>query len=399
MRILLTNARLAVRAGSELATLEFADAYRRNGHDVAIFTLVPGDLGREYARQTGVPVFGIADHAALKEFDPERLHVHHWPTVCALEWLGVTAPWIIGLLGSLEPMENPTPLMPGTHVPWWTLNVVGEGRYGRIPGWADSPHAIVGNWFDDSGMTRMPVVDNDRLRRVLVVSNRMPSSVYADLESVAATLDIEVTRVGLPDKSAVVDADLLRRFDGVVTIGRTTCLAMAAGVPVLVLDHFGADGWVTPDHIDDIARHNFSGRWRSLDPTTERLREWLAGPPGPQALRAVQEWAFDNATLTQVMNRIEVLHSQPCPSRPSEVFGMGSLAVGELLFEFESMRGHDVDQMTSTGAQRDQLTAVSDRLRAVEAQLVMLQDSKTFRWTYRLRQAYARLRAFVSRAG
>jgi hypothetical protein len=333
MRILITNARLEVRAGSELATLEFADAYRRRGHEVAIFTLVPGDLGNEYARQSGVPVFGVADQAALREFNPDFLHVHHWPTALTLEWLGVTAPWIIGLLGSTPPLENPLPLLPGQSVPWWSLNAVAEARFSEIPGWADSPHAIVGNWFDDYGLARTAVPQQDHIRRLLVVSNHFPESVYSDFESVAASLGIHVTRVGLPDKPVIVNADLIRQFDGVVTIGRTVLLAMAVGVPVLVLDHFGSDGWVTPNNIVDMDRHNFSGKWQRSDPTPDRLRHWLTNPPQRDALQEVQDWAFDNASLTQVMNRIDVLHSQPCTLAPSQVFGFGSLAVGELLNE------------------------------------------------------------------
>jgi hypothetical protein len=342
MRILLTNARLAQRAGSELATLEFANAYHRRGHEVAIFTLVPGDLGNDYGQQSGVPVLGIADQAALRDFDPELLHVHHWPTALTLEWLGVTAPWIIGFLGRFPPLENPLPLLPGMRVPWWTLNPVGRTHYCEIPGWADSPHTVVGNWFDDHGLARNAVPDRDRLRRLLVVSNHFPESVYSDLESVAAALDIDITRVGLPDKSTVVDADLLRQFDGVVTIGRTAFLAMAVGVPVLVLDHFGADGWVNPDDIANMARHNFSGKWQSLEPTRDRLRQWLADPPSRPSRQEVQDWAFANASLTDVMSRLDALRSEPCTLTPSQVFGAGSLAVGEMLSEFDWIRRTNV---------------------------------------------------------
>ena len=361
MRILLANARLADRAGSELATLEFADAYRRQGHHVAVFTLVPGDLGEDYARKSGVSVFGVGDQSALRDFAPDFMHVHHWPTAVTLEWLGVTAPWIIGFLGRIPPLENPPPLLPGMRVPWWTLNPVAQAHYCGIPGWAESPHAVVGNWFDDNGLAKEHVSEHGRLQRLLVVSNHFPESVYADLTSVAADLGMDVTRVGLPNNPTVVDVDLLRQFDGVVTIGRTVFLSMAVGIPVLVLDHFGADGWVTPENIAAMARHNFSGKWQGLTPTRDRLRQWLASPPSAHSRQQVQDWVFREASFTQVMNRIEILRAQPCTLAPSQVFGTGSLAVGELLHEFDLIRRRDLHHQSSElAAQRDDAIALRD---------------------------------------
>jgi hypothetical protein len=357
MRIVISNARLAVRAGSELATLEVAEAHRRIGHEVAIFTLVRGELASTYTQQSGVPVFGLADRAALADFGPELLHVHHWPTVVTLEWLGIVAPWVIGFLGIHPPLENPPPLLPHCRVPWWTLNPIAEAQVSGIPGWGASPHLVVGNWFDDHGLTPTPVHAPESIRRVLVVSNHFPESTYRSLVDVAAELGIDVTCVGLPGQQAVVDRALLRQFDCVITLGRTALLAMATGTPVLVVDHFGADGWVTPGAVDSMALHNFSGRWSALEPTHERFREWLLHPPSADHLQQVQDWAMGRARLSTVLARLDALYADPCTMAPSQVFGLGSLAVGELLDHVELIRHHDAHHLV---LERDQAIAQRD---------------------------------------
>jgi hypothetical protein len=385
MRIIISNARLAVRAGSELAALELAEAHRRNGHEVAIFTLVRGELATDYSQQSEVPVFSLSDRAALTEFAPELIHVHHWPTIVTLEWLGIVAPWVIGFLGIHPPLENPPPLLPGRQVPWWTLNEVAEAQLGDIPGWGTSPHLVVGNWFDDHGLDPMPVCAPESIRRVLVVSNHFPASTHGNLVDVATELGIDVTCVGLPGQQAVVDRALLSQFDCVVTLGRTALLALASGIPVLVVDHFGADGWVTPGAIDAMARHNFSGRWSALEPTPDRFREWLRHPPSTSDLQQVQDWALERARLSTVVARLDGLYAEPCTLAPSQVFGLGSLAVGELLDQFERIRHHDthhlalerdqvIEQRNAAITERDTAIAARDQAVAERDQTALLRD-------------------------
>lgn len=390
MRIILANARLADRAGSELATMEIADAHMRNGHDVVIFTLVRGDAADEYSRRTGVPVLGPADGEALSAFAPDLIHVHHWPTIVTLEWIGIVAPWVIGFLGSIPPLEIPPPLLPGREVPWWTLNEVAADQFSEIPGWGLSPHIVVGNWFDDHGITDSAVAAPETLRRLLVVSNHFPENVRRELADVTASMGIEVTHVGLPGQQAVVDQTMLRQFDGVITLGRTALLAMATGVPVLVLDHFGSDGWVVPADIENQARHNFSGRWQGLDPTPECLELWLRNPPSADDLRGVQEWAFGNARLSQVHARIESMYGEPCTSPPSEVFGRGSLAVGELLWEFDRRNRNDAHRSAEAHshaiAQRDEARAERDHAAAQRDALLNSRVWRSTEWYRRLRR-------------
>lgn len=57
-----------------------------------------------------------------------------------------------------------------------------------------------------------------------------------------------------------VNADLLLRYDVVITIGRTVQQCMCLGIPVYCYDHFGGPGYITLDNIEFNERMNFSGR-------------------------------------------------------------------------------------------------------------------------------------------
>ena len=373
VRVLICNARMSERAGSELATFEFARHYRNSGHDVAIFTLLPAAFAEIASAKFGIPVFDLSNRRELQDFAPDLIHVHHWPTIVALEALGIRAPWFIGFLGFVPPLENPPPMVGSATVPWWTLNDVIEGHVNSITGWSSNEHVVVGNWFDDEEIPRCDELGDIRLGRLLVVSNHFPSERWEQLRRVCEERNITIDRVGLPQGSVEVNADFLRRYDGVITLGRTALMAMAMGKPTLLLDHYGADGWVLPENLPMLARHNFSGRWQRLDPTDDQLHEWISQPPSSDQLLAVSQWAFENARLSSAFRKISQLALSASSEPPSTVFGTGILAVGELLNELTIKKNHEIAVLVSAtkvmankvqGSSRRTIPRMLDRFRS-----------------------------------
>lgn len=49
-------------------------------------------------------------------------------------------------------------------------------------------------------------------------------------------------------------------FDAVLTIGKTVQYSLSMGIPCYIYDHFGGEGWLTPETFDREAFYNFSGR-------------------------------------------------------------------------------------------------------------------------------------------
>ena len=67
-----------------------------------------------------------------------------------------------------------------------------------------------------------------------------------------------------------VNADLLLKYDVVITIGRTVQQCLCLGIPVYCYDHFGGPGYITKDNIDFNEYYNFSGRKKLFDYTEEK---------------------------------------------------------------------------------------------------------------------------------
>jgi glycosyltransferase involved in cell wall biosynthesis len=106
VRVLLANHHLADRAGSELYTLELANALARRGHQVGVFTFFEGPIAEEL-RRDGIRLFSLGEEPALEAFAPEVLHVHHAPCLYYLGALRLHCPAIHSVLGTAPALEAP----------------------------------------------------------------------------------------------------------------------------------------------------------------------------------------------------------------------------------------------------------------------------------------------------
>ena len=342
MRILVTNHHLDQRAGSELATAEVAGELVRRGHEVAVFTLIPGDVARRLTEVSGIPVLTPGDAEALLRFDPEVIHVHHWPTVTVLEQLGIVAPWVIGFHGGLPALEHPPSLTVGATVPWWGMCRGTMERVSLDPTWAAQPHQLVNNWFDDTAFVRPSVrspAPSGGLERILVVSNHFPELLWSRLGSACRAHGIAYERVGLPHASRELDPAWLAGHDALVTIGRTAVIGQALGLPVLVADHLGCDGWLTPDTRQMIADRNYSGTATGRSADEEVLATWLDAPPQEPQLRELQDWVYGNATLSGAVDRLEQLYRTAQPVAPTVAFGRWSQVVADYARHLAATQG------------------------------------------------------------
>ena len=137
------------------------------------------------------------------------------------------------------------------------------------------------------------------LRRILVIRREaVEDDPFAFLSE---KYDLRISDPATPIEEQLAWADL------VITLGRGALEAMAQGKPVLVADnrsYIGAlgDGYVTPENILELAKHNFSGR-RFRNPVT---REWVeaelakydAGDSG-----FLYRWVRDNHNARMIVSR------------------------------------------------------------------------------------------------
>ncbi len=116
-----------------------------------------------------------------------------------------------------------------------------------------------------------------RLGRLLIVSNHVPPEL-AEAAVLLRDYGIDVTEIGLGGARRRVTQEELAAVDAVITIGKTAVYGLASGTPVFLYDHFGGDGWLSPENLRLNLAHNFSGRpvHRRLTPSAI-LREVLEG--------------------------------------------------------------------------------------------------------------------------
>lgn len=367
MRLLVTTQMLRTRAGAELATLEVAAGMAKRGHEVAVFTIFEGPLGFEFARSTGIPVFGPG---ALKHglpFPPQCLHIHHWTTLATLQALAPTTgptpaaatttgpapatpaptapttatataaptaptpatPAVVGFLGTRPPIENPPPLVGPGHLPWWGISEKAIENVAAIPGWAAQPHQVVRNWFIDDAAGPPPAPAISTIRSALVVSNHRDPGLDAQIEALRRG-GIRVDCVGTPWRSVPVTNALLKRYDLVITLGRTAVKALALGIPCLLLTTGRTDGIVRMADIDGVAAHNFSGLYRNLRPTPAVTLAWVRDVPSQAERTELQQWIWAHCRFSAALNRFEAMYGEALERAEPYVFGKWAFTVADM---------------------------------------------------------------------
>lgn len=102
---------------------------------------------------------------------------------------------------------------------------------------------------------------NKALENVLIVSNHPPVELSAACE-ILISRGIKVKMLGdtPSSKNLLLTSSMLRRYDAVISIGKTVQYCLAANIPIFIYDHFGGPGYLNQHNFEKAAYHNFSGR-------------------------------------------------------------------------------------------------------------------------------------------
>lgn len=110
--------------------------------------------------------------------------------------------------------------------------------------------------------SKHPTEYNSTLSSILVVSNHRPP----ELDDAIALLqkqgihvdqlqDVRGQRAG-----TITSAEVLSKYDCVISIGKTVQYCLAMGKPVFIYDRFGGPGFLNETNFDSVAHYTFSGR-------------------------------------------------------------------------------------------------------------------------------------------
>ncbi len=282
MKILLATNKFQQFAGAEIVTLEIAEYFAALGHVCTVASWF-----------VGAPMKAIAERQGIAVTDrPDLLHAFDYDLVCANHHIMPVLQYDLGP----DSRER-------TFFAWRHLSVV--GRF-------EQPGLVLQNLICDrayavSEETRHFLLDlgvpddlvmlfpnpapaifhepeprsvTGGVRSVLVVSNHAPPEIL-DALFVLHSQGIKTLHIGRNGAGQRrVDPALLRRFDVIITIGKSAQYAICCGTPVFVYDHFGGPGYLTAENFDRAAWFNFSGRCTGRVLSGERIAaEVLAGHP------------------------------------------------------------------------------------------------------------------------
>ena len=280
LRILITNAALDVRAGTELYVRDLATALLACGHTPIVYSPVLGAVAREIRAAT-IPV---VDDLAAVGTPPDVIHGHHHlETLTALLWFpGVPA---VSVCHGWLPWPESPPRFPRVrrHV------AVDQACHDRLVlghGIPEERVRVLLNFVDlDRFAPRGPLPA--RPARALVFSNAASDQTH--LPAVRAACDAAGLALDVAGRASgrVADApeSLLGAYDVVFAKARAALEAMAVGTAVVLCDEVGAGPLVTSAELDRLRALNFGIRTLREPATPEHFAAELARYDAADAAR------------------------------------------------------------------------------------------------------------------
>jgi hypothetical protein len=258
-RALITQNHMIELAGSEILTLEPAEALSRREYAVTVFSHVVGDPIARVARERGISL--TDDPNTLDGLQVELAWIHHQviPDTLMSAINGPRGLVVFGHMSPIEPLELPfLPDIEGRIADVVVANSDETAAALRAFDVGDPPLVVLGNPAPDSFWDALRSHPKT-LRRLLLVSNHLPAELCLAAGRLRAQ-GLEVVHIGWPDSIVPVGPEEVAAADAVVTVGKTVQYALAVGRPVFCYDAHGGPGWLSSGNLSQARWHNFSGR-------------------------------------------------------------------------------------------------------------------------------------------
>lgn len=255
-RVLITNLFFAKYTGSELHVLEMAKLFEKRGFEVTIAV-----FEKAYPLLEKAGTIHVVDvlNEELEDVDYDIVFVQHYPVLDFLccKYNISYKKLIISKLSVINDLE---------HLPICTSDadlilcvsdecaaevykLIGKNQKVRV--FKNSVSAEFFNSYVENG-------DNRNLKKIAIISNHVPEELRAFSQIGSKTYEIDY--IGMQYTPRFVNVELLKKYDLVITIGRTVQQCFALGIPVYVYDYFGGPGYINNDNFSLAERNNFSGR-------------------------------------------------------------------------------------------------------------------------------------------
>lgn len=278
-------------SGSEVLTLELAEALAESGARVTVVTWLFSDLLK--AELNPLPGVRIAQVNSQEYFDfVDEAHIDLvWANqgFVPKELIESASKYVFAHLSSFNSFEFPfspaleraladrvyfvSPEAEHEHLATGAYEGFDADRFRLLENPAPREfHQVEPRSSDEGG---------PRLTSLLVVSNHLPDEIVEAIGQLG-DMGVHVHVVGSPRDGVDahqerVTAELVAEFDAVLTIGKTVQYALCAGRPVFCYDYFGGPGWIIDFNFASARWFNFSGRGFDQRSAPELRQEILEG--------------------------------------------------------------------------------------------------------------------------
>jgi hypothetical protein len=259
---LLTNIHLKDIGGSELYVFELAVALKDIGYDVHIVSPIYGGPMAKLFANHGLEVHGM-DYTQKKKYD--LLWVLH----------GRMAKWIHEnkINGNRKIYMSCSPYEPNErpdkeHISFYDTFLANseETKLMLISIGVKNPQIFLNSVTDEVINSYDPKKSNG-LRSIAIVSHHIPQELN-DAVAIFNQRNISVDKYGAHGGSYVyITGETIKKYDCIITIGRTIQYALCSGITAYCYDRFGGDGFITLGNIKGSQAFNFSGRWKKQKKT------------------------------------------------------------------------------------------------------------------------------------
>jgi hypothetical protein len=257
VRVLITNAILDSRSGTELYVYELAEELKRRGHEVHVYAPIRGRIAWK------IEAAGVTVHSSLTRMrlTPDIIHGHHrMPTLEALKRFP-HAP-AIHICHDHRAWMDATPRNPRIARHFGVSRICVDRLIAE--GVAPNQAELLLNWVDMRRFLPRPPLPSEPLR-ALVFSNYATSSTHLPAVRAACRrrgLRLDVVGAGMRNPSHRPEK-LLGSYDVVFAKARAALEAMAVGAAVILCDFTGAGPLVTSLNFDLLRPLNFG--FQALD--------------------------------------------------------------------------------------------------------------------------------------
>lgn len=273
-KVLMTNLYFQKYTGSELHTMEFAHLFKEKGYEVVIAVYKKAyPLLQEL--EEGISVIECS-RETLKDMEYDIVFVQHFPVFDYLtsRYELKYRRMIISKLSVINAMENLPVCMEEAAFVLCVSPECADMVAMQAPEHTKIKvfqNCVEAEYFEHCGEY---AGYKRELDKIAVISNHIPEELLEMKQKMSGYYQVDL--IGQGYRTVQVNADLLKQYDLVITIGRTVPRCLAMGVPVYVYDYLGGPGYLTEENFSLAERNNFSGRGferKSSDEIVKEIKE------------------------------------------------------------------------------------------------------------------------------